>query len=327
MKSQKQFQALIPYTLRSIPYILQSHVFKAYCALESLYVQKPHLPQSVWEYCIDLIQNDEPKVKGLIAPSLLEIQEISDSTSGRDFGPDWILGKGLMPLSYWAMHKKVLELGFPQVFQQYLEKALDHPIFLGHEISVLAGNWHFYTDIIASTSSSEDHALFLQRFTEFITCTFSHNNDTVFEHPQIDHVPTAKDIIREALENPNFFGHNILACMWAQRLKMLLSPEQYQKMLYNLTVLVRWHEFGDPPNLLQLRTENWNESDLDQALIAFFHNGPKNIHQITLAEVLVSIWNEYPEYRDWVATNLICFTQGTQPIASHEVNHEANHES
>ena len=315
MENKKKFQGVIPYALRSIPYILQSHVFKAYCALESLYAQKPTLPQSVWDYCTSIIQNDEPKVAGLIAPNLLEIEEIVDETSGRNFGPDWILGRGLMPLSYWAMHKKVQESGFSKIFQNYLEQTLDHPIILGHEISVLSGNWQFYTQVIAQGASSEDQALFLQRFTEFVTTTFAHNNDTVFEHPQIDQVPDAKEILKEALHNPNFFGHNILACIWAERIKHLLNSEQYQKMLYNLTVLVRWHEFGEPPNILPVTSHSWNESDLDKALIDFFHQGPKNIHQITLAEVLVSTWNTYPEYRDEVASNIICFTQGTQPKA------------
>ena len=110
MKNHHQFTDLIPYTLRSIPYILQSHVFKAYCALENLYVHKPNLPKEVWEYCSNLIQHDEPKVKGVIAPSLLEIKEIVDHTSGRDFGPDWILARGLMPLSYWAMQLSLIHI-------------------------------------------------------------------------------------------------------------------------------------------------------------------------------------------------------------------------
>ena len=47
MKTKENFKELIPYALRSIPYILQSHVFKAYCALENLYVERPQLPDSV----------------------------------------------------------------------------------------------------------------------------------------------------------------------------------------------------------------------------------------------------------------------------------------
>ena len=34
MKNQRRFEELIPHALRSIPYIVQTHVFKAYCALE-----------------------------------------------------------------------------------------------------------------------------------------------------------------------------------------------------------------------------------------------------------------------------------------------------
>ena len=204
MLNHRRFKSLVPYALRSVPYILQSHVFKAYCALENLHAHKPDLPESVWNYCRELIRDDEPKVEGVIAPSLLDIEEIVDHTSGRNFGPDWILGRGLMPLSYWAMHKKVQELGVSGIFQSYLEQALERPMFLGHEISVFAGNWRFYQDVISHDPSSENHTLFLQRFTEFVTTTFAHGNDTVFDHPEIDSVPTYAQLLREALHNPSF---------------------------------------------------------------------------------------------------------------------------
>ena len=127
--STLHFEFLVPELLRSVPYIHQSHVFKAFCALERLYAQKPHYPDAVWAHCVKLLREDEPKVEGLIAPELLDIHEMIDQTSGRNFGPDWILERGLMPLSYWAMHKKVESLGIDAVFEHYLEKALSHPVF------------------------------------------------------------------------------------------------------------------------------------------------------------------------------------------------------
>ena len=313
MQNNQHFAALIPHTLRSIPYILQTHVFKAYCALENLHAQKPHLPQSVWDYCVDLIENDEPKVSGILAPQLLELKEIVDPTSGRDFGPDWILGRGLMPLSYWAMRKKVEEIGVEGVFQIYLEKALDHPKFLGHEISVFAGNWQFYQDVIAQDPNPENHELFIQRFTEFAITTFAQGNDTVFEHPQIQSTPPESEILLEALHNPAFFGHNILAVVWNRRLKSLMTPEQYETSLYNLTVLNRWHQFGKPPAHLEALQEDWDEATFDAHLTAYFPNGPTNIHQITLAEALLWVWNHHPETRRLVAANVVCFSERSGP--------------
>ena len=313
MENNGQFTALIPHVLRSIPYILQTHVLKAYCALENIYAKKPHLPQEVWDYCTKLIREDEPKVAGIIAPKLYEIEEIVDPTSGRDFGPDWILGRGLMPLSYWAMHKKVDEIGFPAVYQSYLLKALDHPKFLGHEISVFAGHWQFYTDVILSSSDPEQFPLFLQRFTEFATTTFAQGNDTVFEHPQVDDLPTEAELLEEALRKPGFFGHNVLAYIWAQRIKTLMTPEQHKTIRYNLTVLMRWHEFGEAHKTLEPLSTDWTESTFDEHLIAYFPKGPTNIHQITLADALLTVWNQHPEHRRLVAANILCFTKGPTP--------------
>ena len=111
MKNTRHFEELIPLALRSVPYIYQSHLCKGYVALENLYAQRPHWPDSVWNHCVQILRNDEPKVDGLIAEELLGLDSFVDRTSGRDFGPDWILSHGLIPLSYWAMRKKYEELG------------------------------------------------------------------------------------------------------------------------------------------------------------------------------------------------------------------------
>ena len=84
-------------------------------------------------------------------------------------------------------------------------------------------------------------------------------------------------------------------------------------MLYNLTVLVRWHEFGKPPSTLQPLRESWSEEILDKHLHTFFHEGPTNIHQIILAEALCSTWHQCPAHRALIADNRVSFTQGTIP--------------
>ena len=310
--STLHFESLVPVLLRSVPYILQSHVFKAFCALERLFALKPHYPDAVWAHCVKLLREDEPKVAGLIAPELLGIDEMVDHASGRDFGPDWILERGLMPLSYWAMHKKVASVGVDAVFEHYLEKALSHPRFLGHEISVLAGNWQFYRTVISQSNEPTYLPLFVQRLTEYFTSTFSHNNDTVFEHPVIHEVPPEVDLLKEALQNPGFFGHNVIALVWTLRIKPMLTEEQFKTALKNLTILVRWHEFGRAPKALEPVSLEWSETDFEAHQIKFFLEGPVNVHQITLADVLLWVWQAYPEHRGLVAANLCGFTQGTR---------------
>ncbi len=313
MRNERHFEALIPGALRSVPYILQSHVFKAYCALESLRAHRPQLPSEVWQYCCEIIEGDEPKVGGLIAPALQELDEIVDSTSGRDFGPDWILSRGLIPLSYWAMGKKHEELGFEGLFRSYIDKALDHPKYLGHELSVFAGHWYFFQAVLAEEESSERMGLFIQRFTEFAVATFHSGNDTTFEHPPIDIVPSETEILTEALTNPGFFGHNVLAFVWAKRLKPLMTDEQYNTAMRSLTVMNRWSPFGKPPAVLEPLAVDWSEEDLDVHLTRFFPDGPTNIHQITLAEALVWVWNHHPEMRRRCAANVVCFTRDVRP--------------
>ena len=308
MLNTKNFTDLIPYILRSVPYIHQSHTCKAYCALEHLYASKSHLSDEVWHHCTSIIREDEPKVDGLIIPELLEMDQVVDQTSGRNFGPDWILGRGLMPLSYWAMQKKVKQTSFAAVMQEYIEKSLDKTRYLGHEISVLSAYWQFYQEVIVNTTEVESHNLFLQRFTEFVTATYTHGEGDVVEHPPIDKVPSEEEILYHALCNPGFFGHHVLAHVWGTRLKSLLSEDQVQLMHHSQMMLIRGTSLEESATPLQPLDKVWSEEVLDENLTQFFLEGPHNIHQITLAEALVWCWSHYPQYRGLVAANLQCFT-------------------
>ncbi len=313
MRNSARFSELLPAVLRSVPYIHQSHVFKAYCALENLYALRPQLPDEVWEHCARILREDEPKVDGLIAGELLELPQVLDRTSGRDFGPDWILEHGLMPMSYWAIQRKYEETGFEALIRSYLSRALDHPRFLGHELSVLSGHWQFYRSVLSSRGSVQDVRLYLQRFTEYAVTTFHGANDPTFPHPEIHEVPREEDILEEALRNPGFFGHNVLACVWTRRLQALMSDAQVETSYYNLTVMNRWEPDGQAPAALRPLNATWGEQDLDEHLTRFFLEGPTNIHQVTLAEALVSVWSAYPNLRPLCATNLLGFTRGVQP--------------
>ena len=313
MENTRHFTDLIPYVLRSVPYVHQSHTCKAYCALEQLYASKPHLSDEVWKYCVAIIREDEPKVQGVIAPELLEIDEFVDPTSGRTFGPDWILGRGLMPLSYWAMHRKVQDLGFTRVLQAYTHQALEHPRYLGHEISILAAHGQFYREVVAHLPREEDHILYLQRFTEYITATYASGEGDRIAVSEIEHVLTEDKLLVQALRNPGFFGHHILAFVWGTRLKPWLDEAQQHKLRYSQTVLSNGYGHETAPQLLTPINQAWSETEFDHHLTHFFLEGPKNIHQITLAEALLWCWTHHQEHRGLVAANLLCFTDRARP--------------
>ncbi|MBM76301.1 MAG: hypothetical protein CMK59_12930 [Proteobacteria bacterium] len=313
MLNTKQFVNLIPYVLRSVPYIHQSHTCKAYCALEQLFALKPHLPDDVWTYCASIITDDEPKVKGVMIPELMGIERVVDHTSGRNFGPDWILGRGLMPLSYWAMHKKVEQQGFEAVVKEYIDKALAQPRFLGHEISILSAAWRFYQDVVVGDSDEERQVLFLQRFTEFVTVTFAHGDQGVIEHCALGKAPISEaELLPQALCNPGFFGHHILAFVWGNRMRPLLNQEQQEQLSLSQMSLFGAADVQEASKVCPLDVE-WDDHDFDVHLTEFFRNGPKNIHQITLAEALLWCWSNAQEHRRLIAANLLCFTKATLP--------------
>jgi hypothetical protein len=312
MRNLEHFTDLIPYILRSIPYVYQSHTCKAYCALENLYAHKSHFPNDIWDYCSSKIKNDEPKVRDVIAPELFDIDEIGDHTSGRNFGPDWILGHGLMPLSYWAIHQKVQQVGFENLIKEYIVKALEFPRFLGHEISILSAYWKFYNEVIIDSSDEQQKTLFLQRFTEYVVVTFSSGESDVIEGPISERSYSEEEVLLQSLTNPGFFGHHIIAVVWGRRLKPLLDEEQIQRLFHNL-MIINGGTMEDVPSLVKPIDKDWSEAEFDELLITFLRDGPKNLHQLTLSEALLWCWSNYSQYRNMIAANLICFTNGTRP--------------
>ena len=313
MKNKQRFSDLIPYVLRSVAYVHQSHTCKAYCALEQLYAIKPHFPDQVWHHCSLMIKDDEPKVDGLIIPELLELDEILDATSGRNFGPDWILGRGLMPLSYWAMRKKIRELGFEEIVKVYANKALEQPRYLGHEISILSAHWHFYRTIVIHLSTKEDQDLYFQRFAEYITATYANGELDLIEHPKLEVMHSDDELLWNALRNPGFFGHHVLAFVWGTRLKPWLDNSQQRQLTHTLSVLNNGYSQEEAPNVLEPIDVDWSVEELDAQVIKLFLEGPKNIHQITLVEALLWCWTHYPNYRRLIVANLVCFTDRVRP--------------
>ena len=314
MRNEHHFDELVFPALKSVPFILQSHACKGYLALENLRAHYPQWASEMWQYCVSLMNEDEPKIENLVAPELLDLPFFIDHTSGREFGPDWILKHGLMPLSYWSMRKKIQELGFEQIFQSYLTKALDHPIYLGHELSILSSYWIFYKTVLEShPNKTRFMEFFIQRFTEFVHVTFEGRNNIVFEHPQIQSIPIESKLLEEALRNPGFFGHHVLAFIWTRRLRSVITNTQYQTAMRNLTMLVRWHPDGEKIGNLQPISENVSEKELEERFQIFFNKGPRNVHQITLADALLSVWRNHPEHRGLCLANLAAFTVATRP--------------
>ena len=92
-----------------------------------------------------------------------------------------------------------------------------------------------------------------------------------------------------------------------------MDEQQRESARYNLTVLNRWHAYDEEPKTVSPYNKVWSEEALDEHFRSFFLEGPTNIHQITLADALLSTWNNYPQLRSFCAANILCFTAGASP--------------
>ena len=92
-----------------------------------------------------------------------------------------------------------------------------------------------------------------------------------------------------------------------------MTEEQHRWALHNIVGIIGPSGADAATSDLEPAPGVWTEAELDARLATFFLEGPTNVHQITLADALLWVWNHHPEHRQLCAANVLCFTRGASP--------------
>ena len=295
-------QTYLNQIVKHVPYIWDGHGIKAFVSLSNLQKRFPDWDKAIWEDAVKFIKSDEPQVTRLYHKDFEDLEEIVDPTSGRDFGPSTLVRRGIFPLSYWGVWRLYKDLGYEELVKSFLDDAVQKVGRLGHEVSILIAYLEFYPYI---KDNKELELYTIERFTEFVSMSFAGREDT------FSNIKTKEDyshLLKKCLTHPEFFGHNILAFVWAEKGASYFNQEQQSLLSEKMDLL-----FGKSDELIST-AECLDDKGFESALIDLIQNGPKNVHRYTLAYALSYLWDKYSqddEYKLLLSHNVIRFREGS----------------
>lgn len=279
---------LLEQAVHSSAIIHQPHALKAYLSAHFL---AKHLgqPEALWQQTAKLIAKDGLQVSTVLTDS---VQPVAFSNLRRHR----ILARGIYPAAYQAISQWHAEHGFHDIFEFYIAKAANKPEYLSHNVTILLALNEVY-----SALPPEWVPAFLNRVTEFVTATFPNEENRERCEAITTGLPvTLEGVLHSCLQQPGFFGHNLITLAWIVRRKTSLSDAQYNAMLSNL-YLQAVEPLEDPDDELDLNL--WNscathhESDgFIEQIRALVFDSSFNLHQITLADALCFLQQQYPEH-------------------------------
>lgn len=274
--------ALLEQALFSSATIQQPHALKTYLAAQNLYAELQD--DAIWSQAAKLIQQSELRHNYLFDVTSSTIKLSLQRMKG-------ILRRGIYPASYIALWQWYKQKDFENIVEYYLEQAEQQNQYLSHDVTLLLA----FSQLYSQLESKHIHA-FLQRVTEFITVTFKqeYQDMTMAVVQQIED----EKLLQACLEQPSFFGHNLITLAWLLRAEANRSTLQIQKLKYNLFCQAT-SSLQDPEDELDRelfqQCKAMDQDDFFELLQALIFKYQYNLHQVTLADALLYLAGRYPQ--------------------------------
>lgn len=265
-----------------------THAPKAVLSMLRLAVRFPSLPPDHWRAAG---LEDLPRAVGLIAESVSLPEGIKFGT------PDdavRLASRGLLPLAYPAFHAWVQTAGFEGVVLAYRTRAAVEPGYLGHGFSV----WCSFLELAALL---ERHAELIpwatERFCEFVSRMFPGYppEDPSWRLPDPGSLPeiTREELMSAALSRPGFFGHPFLSLAALVRHGERLTREEWRAQAWaQLQATTR--RFPDSTDHERLPIRFQGPDTMEEMVIALSLGERNDVHNLTLADALCTLWNYFP---------------------------------
>ncbi|GAA4903478.1 hypothetical protein [Ferrimonas pelagia] len=272
--------------LSRIATIHQQHSLKCALAMGTL-KRRFDWPQVEWQRLEQLVDAQEPVFEGAILTS----NAVPYAAVGKR--RHWILAHGVYPYAYYTMLDWFNTASAESIFDHYLELCTRQNRYLSHDVSILLA----FQAAWPLLSSSTERLRFIERFCEFVTCTFYD------EHRPAEPLPPGFVAVSDlspqrgldtVLRRPGFWGHNVILLSWLLRPESRLNDRVKRVLLTHLHSQCHW-QFDDPldcPDVQPQATSAADEAALEFACRRLLLGRADNLHQITLAEAIVHLYSQ-----------------------------------
>ncbi|MEZ8226639.1 hypothetical protein [Vibrio splendidus] len=209
----------------------------------------------------------------------------------QDFRIHRMLDRGIYPAAYQATFQWYKNKGFKDIFSYYASKAASRNEYLSHNVTILLAMNKIYGRL-----SMEQVPPFLNRFTEFVTATFSNMGKEKYTVTKV----SVADVLSSCIAQFGFFGHNLITLAWLLRCREQLSLSQYEAMLSNLYIQANSPLEDPEDNIDQSIWDKCEEKlgveSFDLQVKSLIFDYKSNLHQITFADALCVLQAEFPKY-------------------------------
>jgi hypothetical protein len=195
------------------------------------------------------------------------------------------ISRSVLPAAYATTRAWLESEGVGRVCESFLPEACADPQYLGHRLSVLLS----FAEAAPLWKHHENKALFSDRLCEFlIACRFNGMRAESSERVEISQARVA------ACVRPGFYGHHIIALMWALRNQHRLSHAMLNSVLHHVTVAAQtqYHDDEDNVQISPAADAELTDVVLEAALRNLLLQGQENLHAITLADALLWMWRD-----------------------------------
>ncbi|WP_413113985.1 hypothetical protein [Thaumasiovibrio sp. DFM-14] len=274
-------QELLEQALYSGAIIHQPHALKAYLSASYL-IDYLGNDSELRSHTAELIANDSIHV-------LPAYNEAVQAPPLQEFRIHQMLRRGVYPASYQATSQWHQNKGFQDIFVHFANEASLNNEYLSHNVTILLA-----LNLVYQQLSTKQVPAFLNRFTEFVTSTFSDVNKANGNKEKV----AVTDVLASCLTQFGFFGHNLITLAWLLRCKEQLSAPQYEAMLSNLYSQAN-SPLTDPEDNIDLSIWDRCETEANKEIFVkrinnLIYEHTLNLHQITLADALCLLQTKYP---------------------------------
>jgi hypothetical protein len=265
MTPQTLFNDAVTFTT---PYS-HAHGLKAAAAVVHLSRAFPHWDAAFWQAALT-------RANWFLEDRVSVAMPVPELTQGAARAPR-LLRACVLPTAYAAVRQWQAAVGTAKLLLTYLPEAVFEPGDLGHRLSVLLGHLSA-ADIAANDKSNQlDPLMHADRLTEFLLAS----QFKFTESPNFTLSASFAEALAHCLTRPTFFAHNLILLAWSHRYRALFSDAQWAH-------LMGWIVLQEAP--LANAKIAITVFDLEQAVQTFMLQGQSNLHLLTLADAVVTLW-------------------------------------
>ncbi|WP_137936891.1 hypothetical protein [Chitinivorax sp. B] len=283
--------ALMPEALQSLATVTHSHMIKAALAADRLTRRFPDWDVERWTQLID---HAEWQGRSTVACLLHETVRASQTYSVQQ--AERVIARRLFPLAYRAGRDWYDAEGLHAMIHHYASRASNEPGYLGHGFSI----WWSFVEAEQQITDEIQRLWLMERFVEMAAQSFPG-----FPPGHPDWIPPAwvahgnvslTSAWQVCLQRPGWYGHHLLSLAGLSRAQAGLAPEHWQRALETLVAKAQRQYLDPADNVLVLPDDipeqPWSDDEWGGNLLAFSLAMRANIHALTLADALATLWDE-----------------------------------